>query len=200
MRRLLQRLLLLPTLAVFLVVTTHALHAAPDEPGLDALRAGVIDSFVKGDIDRLLTFLDPDVVVTWQNGEVSRGPAEVRAYYDRMMKGERPIVQKVTADPRVLGRRLGPDWAVSWGNLNDHFVLTDGSELALNSVFTITTAKRDGRWLLTGYHASVNAFDNPVLKLATRRVATWSVIGGAVAGVLLGFLVGRRAGARAAAP
>ena len=50
---------------------------------------------------------------------------------------------------------------------------------------TITAAKRGDRWLLTGYHASVNAFDNPVLALATRKVALWAALGGAVAGAVL---------------
>jgi hypothetical protein len=43
------------------------------------LRDGLIDSFNKGNIDRLLTFLDPDVVVTWQNGEVCEGTVAVKA-------------------------------------------------------------------------------------------------------------------------
>lgn len=172
-------------LTVLFALASPSSRAAAEEPGLDALRAGVIDSFVKGDIDRLLTFLDPEVVVTWQNAEVCRGPAEVRAYYDRMMKGDRPVVRSVTADPKVLGRRLGSDWSVSWGNLNDHFILSDGTDLPFNSVFTITAAKRGDRWLLTGYHASVNAFDNPVLALATRKVALWAALGGAVAGAVL---------------
>jgi hypothetical protein len=42
------------------------------------LREGLIDSFNKGDIDRLLTFLDTNAVVTWQNGEVSEGTAAVK--------------------------------------------------------------------------------------------------------------------------
>src|SRR4051812_15826305 len=67
------------------------------------LRVGIVESFVKSDIERLLTFLDPDVVVTWQNGEVCRGPQAVRAYYQRMMTGENRVVREVKADPEVVG-------------------------------------------------------------------------------------------------
>ena len=56
------------------------------------------------------------MVVTWQNGEVSHGTAGVRAYYDKMMKGDRPVVKQVTCARSglpglgrgpLLGTRLG---------------------------------------------------------------------------------------------
>ena len=70
------------------------------------LRQELIDSFNKGDLDRLLSHLDPDVVITWQNGEVCRGPTAVRAYYDKMMKGPDRRVEKVSADPKVDDRHV----------------------------------------------------------------------------------------------
>jgi ketosteroid isomerase-like protein len=176
--------------ASLLVVNAPAADAAA-EAGVDQLRAGLIDSFKKADIDRMLTFLSPDVVVTWQNGEVSHGPEEVRAYYNRMMKGDKPVVKEVHADPEILGRHFHGDWAVSWGNLHDHFILNDGRDLPLNTVFTVTTAKVGERWLVTGYHASVNAFDNPVLALAVKKVGMWAGLAGALAGIVAAWLAGR---------
>jgi ketosteroid isomerase-like protein len=184
-----KRLLALVVAALAVISPAFAQSTTADaEVGLNQLREGLLDSFVKTDIDRMLTYLASDVVVTWQNGEISHGPAEVRAYYDKMMKGENPIVKTVKANPMIIGRQLYGDWAVSWGNLHDHFVLSDGRELALNSVFTITTAKRGDRWLVTGYHASINAFDNPVLGLAIRKVALWAGLGGLIAGIALAFV------------
>jgi ketosteroid isomerase-like protein len=186
-------------LAVLLICHLTALRAAsaPPSAAVDAtaaittLREGLIDSFVKADIERLLTFLDPDVIVTWQNGEVCRGPEAVRAYYQRMMTGENRVVREVKAAPEVTGRHVYDDWAISWGNLRDHFVLTDGSDLPFNTVFTATIAKRGDRWLVRGFHASVNAFDNPVLGLAIKKTA-WRVgLGALVLGLLIGLLVSR---------
>jgi ketosteroid isomerase-like protein len=155
------------------------------------LREGLVSSFQKGDIDGLLTHLDADVVVTWQNGEVCRGPEAVRAFYARMMTGEKRIVREIKSEPEVLGRQVHGDWAVSWGNLHDHFVLSDGSDLPFNSVFTATIAKRGDRWLVTAFHTSVSAFENPVLALATRKTALWLGLGGGGAGLLLGFVAAR---------
>src|SRR6266567_1352504 len=133
-------LIIFPALVLFVWAAQAQVNATPVDPAVDKavthLREGLVDSFNRGDIDRLLTFLDTNAVVTWQNGEVCEGTMAVKAYYDRMMKGDHPVVKKVTADPKVLGRHFQGDWAVSWGDLNDRFELTDGRELPLNSHFT----------------------------------------------------------------
>lgn len=171
--------------------TPAPVDASDATAAITQLREGLVAAFRKGDIDGLLTYLDPDVVVTWQNAEVCRGPDAVRAFYDRMMTGENRIVREIASDPKVIDRQVNGDWAVSWGNLQDHFILNDGSDLPFDSVFTATIAKRGDRWLVTAFHASINAFDNPVLALATRKTALWAGLGAGLAGALLGFLVAR---------
>lgn len=161
------------------------------EQEIAKLREGLVDSFNHGDIDRLLTYLDTNAVVTWQNGEVCEGTAAVKAYYDRMMKGDHPVVVKVTSDPKVLGRHIQGDWCVSWGDLNDHFQLTDGRDLPLNSHFTATIAKRGDRWLVSAFHVSVNAFDNPITQLAVKKTALIVGVAGLVGGFLLAMIVSR---------
>ena len=166
---------------------------AETEQAITRLREGLVDSFNHGDIDRLLTYLDTNAVVTWQNGELCEGTGAVKAYYERMMKGDHPVVSKVTADPKVLGRHFQGDWAVSWGSLNDRFVLADGRELPLNSRFTATIARRGDRWLVTAFHASVNVFDNPVMSLAVKKISMLTGIAGLVAGFLAGLILMRLA-------
>jgi len=173
--------------------TAPAVAVATDDPtaAITLLRQELIDSFNKADLDRLLSHLDPDVVITWQNAEVCRGPEAVRAYYEKMMKGPDRRVEKVSADPKVDDRHVYGDWAVSWGSMNDHFVLTDGSELSLNSRFTATIARRGEVWKVTSFHASVNAFDNPILGYASKKAGMWAGIVGAIVGLVIGLIVGR---------
>lgn len=185
-------LLLLALLLIPAIAPAQVSAAAESEAdqAITKVRAGLVDSFNKGDIDRMLTWLDTNAVVTWQNGEVSEGPAAVKAYYERMMKGDHPVVRKITADPKVLGRHVQEGWAVSWGNLNDYFVLTDGRELPLNSRFTATLAKRSDRWLVSAFHVSVNAFDNPIMGLAISKTLKIAGFGGVVAGgIIAGIIV-----------
>ena len=160
------------------------------------LREGLVESFNKGDLDRLLSHLDTNVVVTWQNAEVSLGREGVREYYHKMMRGERPIVSEVKASPEVLGRHVFGDWAVSWGRMNDVFRLTDGTELAFDSRFTATIARRGDRWQVIAFHASVDAFDNAVLTTAIKKVGRTVGWLGAGVGVLLGILFAKLFGRR----
>jgi ketosteroid isomerase-like protein len=163
-----------------------------DDPtqAITLLRQELIDSFNKGDVDRLLSHLDPEVVITWQNAEVCRGPEQVRAYYDKMMTGPERRVEKVSADPQVDGRQIYGDWAVSTGAMNDRFVLTDGSDLAMNSRFTATIARRGDVWKVSSFHVSVNAFDNPILGIAARKAGGWSLTIGLIVGLLIGLIAG----------
>jgi hypothetical protein len=97
----------------------------------------------------------------------------------------------VTAKPEIEGRYIQGDWAVSWGHLNDHFTLADGKDLAFDSRFTATIARRGDRWLVTAYHASVNAFQNPVMTLAAKKLGLITGIAGLLLGTVLGLLIGR---------
>ena len=156
-----------------------------------------MDSFNKGEVDRLLSHLDPDVVVTWQNGEVCRGPQAVRAFYERMMVGPDRVVRRISCNPTVDDRHVYDGaWAVSWGNMHDEFELNDGSSFRFDSRFTATIARRGDAWKVVAFHASVNAFDNPILGIAARKVGTWAGAGGGVAGLAVGAIIGLILGKR----
>src|SRR5260370_40880531 len=60
---------------------------------LRALRDGLIDAMNKDDIERQLTYLHPNIVVTALNGEVSRGRAGGRACFLKMTTGPNSIVE-----------------------------------------------------------------------------------------------------------
>jgi ketosteroid isomerase-like protein len=161
------------------------------EAAITRLREGLIESFNHQDIDRLLTYLDTNAVVTWQNGEVCEGTGAIKSYYERMMKGDHPVVATITCNPEVLGRHFQGDWAISWGNLNDNFVLTDGRALPLNSHFTATIVHRGDKWLVAAFHISANVFDNPVMSLAVKKVSLLAGLIGLAAGFLGGEIVTR---------
>jgi ketosteroid isomerase-like protein len=163
----------------------------PRHEELRQLRKEVTDAVNKQDLDRLLTFLDDDVVVTWQNAEVSHGPKEVRAYYDKMMKGPDHIVESVHIDPKVDDlTHLYGDTGVAFGSSEDRFKLTDGRDFTILTRWSATVVKKNGQWKIASFHASANVFDNPILSIAIRRTLTWTLVGAVPVGLLLGFLGG----------
>ena len=44
------------------------------------------------DIEGLIAQMSPDCTVTWWNAEISRGHADIRAYYRRMVKDDGRII------------------------------------------------------------------------------------------------------------
>src|ERR1700674_6067885 len=164
---------------------------------LRALRDGLIDAMNKGDIDRELTFMHPNVVVTWHNAEVSRGRDSVRAYLTRMLSGPNKVVSSysATVDVDELTILYGGSTGISFGSAIDHFKLNDGKMLDLPARWSATLVKDGDKWLIASLHASDNLFDNPLLAIA-KRTAYWAGSVCLVLGLIAGFVLGgRRKGA-----
>ena len=200
-------LLVLTAPAAALMAQTTAPATPPDASGADAavlqeigdLRNGLTAALNKGDIDQALTYLDPDIVVTWDNAEVSHGPAGVKAYFDKMMSGPDKRVESIKVNPVVEGRRFyGSNVLISYGTLGDEFKLTDGTEFTLNSRFSSLLVNKDGKWLMKGFHASANVFDNPVQSIVVKKVALWTGVIAAVSGLAIGFVTAKLLGRRPA--
>lgn len=168
------------------------------EAELKLLREGMVSAFKRRDFDTLFTFVTPDIIVTWQNGEVTKGKDQLRAYNERMLVGPTSVVSEVDGDPVIEGRKFFDDHIISVGNMHDSLTLrATGEKLPLNSRFSALVVKQNGRYLLSGLHLSVNAFDNPILHGAVwiYKSLAWGV--GLVA-LLVGFLLGRRCRKKAA--
>jgi hypothetical protein len=105
------------------------------------------------------------------------------------MKGAERVVVTITADPKINGHHLAGDGAVLWGEMNDRAILADGRDLALNSRFTATLARRGDRWVISAFHTSVNPFQNAVLLLAVKKMALVAGIGGIVTGIIVGVVI-----------
>ena len=164
-----------------------------DDPAHEELRAFrklVVEAIGSNDIEKLLPYLTDNVVVTWQNGEVSRGPEGVRKYYDRMMKGPSPVVKSLTSNPvpDQLTNLFG-DVGVAHGSSDDHFILNDGQEFDLKTVWSATVVKQNGAWKIASFHASTNMFDNAVLWLIVRKIAIWIGVGAGLVGIVLGAII-----------
>lgn len=141
-------------------------------------------------IDRMLTQMDQNATVTWWNGEVSRGHADIKAYYERMMKLEGKILNKYTsvaklgASARFLGNG---DVAIADGSSEDEFFPVARGSFRLSSRWSSTLVKTNGEWKTVSLHLSSNVFNNSLIDEA--KTALWFVgLGGLAGGLLLGWL------------
>lgn len=174
---------LILTLALAAPVFAQAEDPAHGE--LRAMRAALLDAITKQDIDKVLPLLHPNVVVTWQNGEVNRGHAGVKAFFEKM--GRQAFGgYKVPPEPDELTILHGGTTGISFGRSVAQFNVL-GKSFEFHNRWTATLVKQDGQWLVASYHVSWNALDNPLLNSATRSL---TMVGGAtfVVGLLLGAL------------
>ncbi len=160
----------------------------PAHDELRALRTGVLDAINKGDIDGVLKYLRPDVVITWQNNEVCRGHEGLREFFHRLGK-QAFKGYKLPPTPDELTILQG-DTGISFGEtIADYRLL--GKDYEMKSRWTATLVKENGRWLLASYHVSMNVLDNPLLN-AAKQAAYWAGGLALLIGVLVGLLIGRR--------
>lgn len=167
---------------------------ASDTAGVDRLREALQEAYNRGDTAELLQYLHPEVVIIFPDGEILQGPQSLVDYMQRMLEGPDAIVESYETSPKVERRFIHDDTVVSFGFMNDHYVLTDGTEFGLDSRFTVTAIRlpqgpeATGGWVIRSFHSSTDAFDNPVLGIAVRRTAWYAGAGGLLVGLLVGAL------------
>ena len=173
------------------VATAPSPEALHDE--IRAIRDEILAAIAKSDFDAIVPHLHPNVVFTPMNNEICRGPQEVRAYFDRMLTGPDAVLKSVRFDMKVdrLTDIYG-DTGLAFGDSDAVYTMRNGMELPIHTRWTCSLVRHEGRWKIAAFHASPNAFDNPILDQSKKGASLKAGGIAAVAGLLLGFLVGRR--------
>lgn len=177
-------------LSLSFIFASH-LSAAEDpaHEELRVLRTEIITAITAGDIEKVLTHMHPDVVVTWQNSEVCRGKQGLKDFFERM--GKKSFKgYKVPPTPDDLTLLHGGTTGISFGETVASYDLLGGS-YEMKSRWTATLVKQDGKWLLAGYQISMNVLDNPILSAAKNGLYLGAVVA-LVIGLLLGRMIFRR--------
>lgn len=201
MKRLLPILLLISAL----LSTAAPLHAQASEEevhnALRQLKATMTKALNERDLDAIVANVDPNVVFTTMNGDVCRGPEQIRAYFHKMLNAPGHIVKNVTVSfeadalTTLYGGDMDVDTGVAIGSSKDHYELTNGETFDINGRWTCTMVRNGDRWVIAAFHYSANVFENPIV--AGYRKAMWLVGGGAaLVALLLGLLLGRLLGKR----
>ena len=128
------------------------------------MRADLIKAFNERDLELLLSYCHADVIATWPHGRVAVGHDGVREAIAELLGGDQQIIESYRTDPVVESRIVLNDGqtVVSRGKFNDEYTLArpKGKTVRLDSNWTATLVKIDGRWLIASFHMSTNAFGN----------------------------------------
>jgi hypothetical protein len=162
----------------------------PNHAELRDLRDAAIKAVNSSDIDGFLKLTHPNIIFTGLDGRLSRGPEEVRAYFSRMITGPERIVNSAQFDVTVdaLTDLYGGDKTIgiSHGTSKDSYNLTSGVKFELNTRWTATLIKENGKWMIGSFHSSADLFDNPLLE-KSKGLLVWSALGSGIAGLVIGI-------------
>jgi ketosteroid isomerase-like protein len=182
-------------LALALFAGTAGAQDAARSPQSAVRAAGeaVIEAVNKADYDAMVALLHPGVVITYQNAEVARGHAEVKAFQAKMTGGPERIVESYHIDVKADDITILPGGAnaVSTGSSVETYKMTHGADLMLTGRWTATLVNENGQWLVSTLHCSANLFANPVVE-ATKKAGVTAGIGSIIIGLVAGWFLGRR--------
>lgn len=187
--------------AVPVTASAASAAAAPNDEAvhnaLRALKATMSKALNERDLDTLVANVDPNVVFTTMNGDVCRGPEEIRAYFDKMMNAPGHVVKNVTVsfEADALTTLHGGDTGIAYGSSKDRYELMDGQTFDIRGRWSCTMVRSGDRWLIASFHYSANVFDNPILakvKSYITRVGIGAAVGGLLVGLLIGWMATRR--------
>jgi len=160
---------------------------------LRAFKDSLVKAVKEGDLPGQLEHVTPNVVVTWQNGQVVKGKDELKKFYEENAAKSQVFQGYVKEpEPTDLTVLYGGDAGISYGTSVGKYKVM-GMSFELKNHWTATLTKEDGKWRIASYHVSNNVLDNPLL-----TTLYWALGGALVIGLLLGFLIGRMTGRRAA--
>lgn len=178
--------------ALFVFMLSICSLASADE-SVDAEREQLLEmlklvetALNEKDFNRLLPLLEQDAVVVFLNGEVARGKDQVREFFEKVLGGSSAILEdyntqaKVSAPARFVG-----DLAIADGTTKETFIFANGSEMEVDTLWTVTLVKDDGGWKVLQLHFSSHFFDNPMVAAVERKLFLFTGIA-----LLIGFVIG----------
>lgn len=186
---------LVAILAISLLWAQNALaqdpHAA-DRQALLSILSEVELALNAKDLAPASQYLLPTSVVVFQDMTVARGPAEIEAYFGRMLGSADSVLSGITIKAELDGAAtfLRDDVAIANGHTTDTFEFRTGNTMQLQTAWTTTVMRESDGWKIASLHFSNNLFDNPVLN-GTKKMAWYAGGGGFLAGLLLMALMWR---------
>ena len=112
-------------------------------------------------IERMVAQMDENATVIWLNAEASRGHADIKAYYKRMVGTGDAILKKYTTKAKVAApARFFGDIAVADGTMEDEFFPIKRDAFKLNSNWSVTCAKLNGKWKIVTVASTEKVVEN----------------------------------------
>jgi ketosteroid isomerase-like protein len=171
--------------------------AEADHQALRQLKADVVDAINTRNLARMDTILHKPFLATVITQDSFSDAAALKAYFEGLFSRSIARIARIhmEAEADELSQIYTGTFAVARGSAKERYELADGRGFDMNTRWTATALKENGRWTVLAIHDGTNFLDNPVLDAIERHtltVAGAAAAAGALAGFLIGFFVRRR--------
>lgn len=163
-----------------------------DHEALRTLLSKATDALNRIDDQALKPYLADGFVLILADQTVITDSGQLHEYFDRYFRAEGALLKAVHFDPKPSAptRFIDSHSGVVYGSSKDTYTLADDSTLSLDTRWTATVIKQQGRWQIQSFHAGVNMVDNPILDALGQQLYLWSGISLA-SGLLIGLFLAR---------
>jgi hypothetical protein len=115
---------------------------------------------------------------------------DFKAHFATLLTGTNAPLKSITFNPEAdaLTEFAGDNIGLSHGSSIDTYNFSDGDTRTMNSRWTATLIRDNGKWKILNLHIGANILENPVTEAAKSYVYK-AGIGAGIGGLLLGFIL-----------
>jgi hypothetical protein len=115
---------------------------------------------------------------------------DFKAHFATLLTGTNAPLKSITFNPEAdaLTEFVGDNIGLSHGFSTDTYNFSDGDTRTMNSRWTATLIRDNGKWKILNLHIGANILENPVTEAAKGYVYKVG-IGAGIGGLLLGFIL-----------
>lgn len=163
-----------------------------DRREMKVLLESIVKDLNDGAIENFDQYLAPDAVVTFYDGRHAVGGEAVKAYMQKMLTGDNPVLKSITttAEEDTEAKVYANDFATAHGWLKNELVFIGGKKMLVDGRWTTSLIKQDDHWKIAALHFSTNIFDNAVLNEAKNNLWMFTIFA-FVVGFIFGWLFKR---------
>ena len=168
-----------------------------EQEELKSLRSAIIDSVNNNKFEDLIPYLHKNFVITMIDQKTLKNVSQFKEYFKNLLHSKNAILAKIIINPKGDGPPVffGEKVAFNTGSSSDTYITKSGHEVVIDTRWTSTLLKENGKWKLFRLHAGGDILDNPLINAAKENLYIFGGVGIAI-GFIVGFFIAKVGGSR----
>ncbi|SVD56667.1 uncharacterized protein METZ01_LOCUS409521, partial [marine metagenome] len=121
-----------------------------EQEELKSLRSAIIDSVNNNKFEDLIPYLHKNFVITMIDQKTLKNVSQFKEYFKNLLHSKNAILAKIIINPKGDGPPVffGEKVAFNTGSSSDTYITKSGHEVVIDTRWTSTLLKENGKWKL----------------------------------------------------